>query len=81
VLPVPDLGDLKGYQKLRSGKQEIIVSKPFGVYFNAKTFGDAEWQNAIKNHYAKSLAEQIGKHNNRLDEWRESLLKDKKTKR
>lgn len=74
--PVP-LDPIKGAKRLKPGKQEITVAKPYGYFFGAREFGDLEWTNALKNHYAKALSEQIDRHNKTMEQWKESLQKDK----
>jgi len=73
----PDLGAIKGYRKLKPGKQEITVGKPFGALFPGQAFNQLEYDNALKNHYADALREQITKHNATLEKWRKSIIPPK----
>ena len=78
VIAQPPLEALKGYQKLKPGKQEIVVPKPWGAFFPPKEFSDADLKVNVGNHYAKTLSEQIKKHNGTIDKWKEDMAKSKK---
>ncbi|MFA4845089.1 MAG: hypothetical protein WC654_00835 [Patescibacteria group bacterium] len=70
VIPMPDLGAIGGYKKIKPGKQEITVGKPYGVFFPGKEFDALEYRHALRSGYARHLAEQIEEHNRKMEEWR-----------
>jgi hypothetical protein len=76
VIEKPPASSLGAYKKLKPGKQEITVSKPYGVYFPGKVFAEAEWADAVRSHYSDALVEQISKHNATIDKW---ITETKKT--